>query len=217
MCGGTAREAPISNNSKGLSPRVRGNRSLRLPLSCQMRSIPACAGEPAIGRADGDQDAVYPRVCGGTLRMLTAAAPVSGLSPRVRGNHRTSATRRRCERSIPACAGEPGLVPWVCSQDRGLSPRVRGNLVPPLRMRVKVGGVRSIPACAGEPLIYHRRQPVSKVYPRVCGGTGIGGQVQEIQPGLSPRVRGNPFLDRALEERIGSIPACAGEPSVALA
>ena len=72
------------------------------------------------------------------------------------------------DRSIPACAGEPGyppkgrtketVYPRVCggtSKARargryisGLSPRVRGNreLDPPRRFVA-----RSIPACAGEP------------------------------------------------------------------
>ena len=33
--------------------------------------------------------------------------------------------------------------------------------------------------------------------------------------GLSPRVRGNHTLEAAQARKIGSIPACAGEPSLA--
>ena len=52
--------------------------------------------------------------------------------------------------------------------DRGLSPRVRGNLV------VHAGlteAQRSIPACAGEPPKPGTAPPLAMVYPRVCGGT----------------------------------------------
>ena len=53
---------------------------------------------------------------------------------------------------------------------------------------------------------YHR------VYPRVCGGTGLSAKGQRIEEGLSPRVRGNPPVGHLLDAEPGSIPACAGEP-----
>ena len=70
----------------------------------------------------------------------------------------------------------------------------------------------SIPACAGEPPSHWRIAPTSKVYPRVCGGTGYRVWVMWGRLGLSPRVRGNRFhaLNRCMAWR--SIPACAGEP-----
>ena len=51
---------------------------------------------------------VYPRVCGGTAILDGIYAIAIGLSPRVRGNRclRPKSTIR--QRSIPACAGEPG-------------------------------------------------------------------------------------------------------------
>ena len=53
--------------------------------------------------------------------------------------------------------------------------------------------LRSIPACAGEPRhIRRRRRPA---------------------PGLSPRVRGNPWAGIVHWSNQRSIPACAGEPS----
>ena len=90
---------------------------------------------------------VYPRVCGGTTSALNSLIDVQGLSPRVRGNHNYGPLKASIERSIPACAGEPGcgsvgrlphkVYPRVCGgtmallpdADRwvGLSPRVRGN------------------------------------------------------------------------------------------
>ena len=192
----------------GLSPRVRGNHSLRMFNVIRRGSIPACAGEPARGIERQPSPRVYPRVCGGTPPALNIPCQVRGLSPRVRGNlyHRAVYPPRR--RSIPACAGEPGghprsprgaaVYPRVCGGTKkvhflmgwpdGLSPRVRGNptptdLPPPAR--------RSIPACAGEPSASGAIRCRCTVYPRVCGGTaGCPSKARPVD-GLSPRVRGN--------------------------
>ena len=74
VCGGTC-------HRPGLSPRVRGNRSVvpdmgsipacagEPPTTPIRRSIPACAGEPgSIPACAGEPRCreVYPRVCGGT-------------------------------------------------------------------------------------------------------------------------------------------------------
>ena len=50
----------------------------------------------------------------------------------------------------------------------------------------------SIPACAGEPFDNPGKRLLSKVYPRVCGGTLDRLGLLRINQGLSPRVRGNP-------------------------
>ena len=81
-------------------------------------------------------------------------------------------------------------------------------------IRVPQSADRSIPACAGEP--YHPRRPAALrwVYPRVCGGTQMLCGEPVARTGLSPRVRGNqdvPGQDGVID---GSIPACAGEPTV---
>ena len=51
---------------------------------------------------------------------------------------------------------------------KGLSPRVRGNLV---GSRLVQDDRRSIPACAGEPVAGQMGMELDEVYPRVCGGT----------------------------------------------
>ena len=119
-------------------------------------------------------------------------------------------------RSIPACAGEPLRVFSI----RGLSPRVRGNLRVIVE-QVRPGSIRgagepSIPACAGEPRTRSTRGPGRRVYPRVCGGTIRSHSTGPTARGLSPRVRGN--LTHCFETTgfSGSIPACAGEPMLAL-
>ena len=231
VCGGTVSVDGGGGWYEGLSPRVRGNPGMPPPACQSGRSIPACAGEPpcvALSRGPGR---VYPRVCGGTAAMASMAVVVAGLSPRVRGNHQPLPRCGSNRRSIPACAGEPLSVggnfagetvyPRVCGGTAdtpssgipasGLSPRVRGN-----RAGVSNGtwGTRSIPACAGEPTSQRPAAVNQRVYPRVCGGTGIDGPLQGRRQGLSPRVRGNLHIAGKCLVRDGSIPACAGEPLV---
>ena len=134
-------------------------------------------------------------------------------------------------RSIPACAGEPSLLtpttlargvhPRVCggalslhahtASHSGPSPRVRGSLCDVEHPPAHDG---SIPACAGEPPSTRHSSAPTGVHPRVCGGAVDGGSHVLVAPGPSPRVRGSLSPDRSHPADIGSIPACAGEPSV---
>ena len=70
----------------GLSPRVRGNLFILSGNENTVRSIPACAGEPAGASLSSARSRVYPRVCGGTPLMAYNRRDSKGLSPRVRGN-----------------------------------------------------------------------------------------------------------------------------------
>ena len=231
VCGGTRQRQRLVWRAEGLSPRVRGNHLGNAGRCDVPGSIPACAGEPTSSTLPSSGWRVYPRVCGGTIVYICAGGIVSGLSPRVRGNHvgRTGVVNHY--RSIPACAGEPVLVGDVLYQHRvyprvcggtyqcagpgpgreGLSPRVRGNQRNIERGELYEG---SIPACAGEPNGVVGVNVVNAVYPRVCGGTAVGRRARQRAGGLSPRVRGNPLLVNVDPARQGSIPACAGEPSL---
>ena len=66
VCGGTSSINNREAYGSGLSPRVRGNLRFALALTTNLRSIPACAGEPPRRRSRHNPDSVYPRVCGGT-------------------------------------------------------------------------------------------------------------------------------------------------------
>ena len=229
VCGGTRFPTAVGIDGEGLSPRVRGNHWPTILARQHMRSIPACAGEPAAPASRHPCWPVYPRVCGGTISIVQSRPAQKGLSPRVRGNRRRDAGEIVGVGSIPACAGEPAapasrhpcwpVYPRVCGgtisivqsrpAQKGLSPRVRGNR---RRDAGEIVGVGSIPACAGEPLGASRRSSRSMVYPRVCGGTGRGGLTAGRGGGLSPRVRGNQLRTHPSWGRVRSIPACAGEP-----
>ena len=97
------------------------------------------------------------------------------------------------------------------SHQYGLSPRVRGNPNKVLLCTIAYG---SIPACAGEPIVYRLVPLITKVYPRVCGGTCVGKIYGCHIVGLSPRVRGNLEPIAIATNATGSIPACAGEPVI---
>ena len=131
-------------------------------------------------------------MCGGTCHRLGATYPVHDLSPRVRGNLLAPASLPGRIWSIPACAGEP----YVDDTRNGVA--------------------RSIPACAGEPRGRRRMLETLQVYPRVCGGTQFASAPVPAVQGLSPRVRGNRRRCCLTALRLRSIPACAGEPPLAV-
>ena len=173
------------------------------------RSIPAWAGEPPFKNFSTLLNRVYPRVGGGTIPQLPISERPTGLSPRGRGNRLTGRSKAVAARSIPAWAG--GTVPkrWVSPGHMGLSPRGRGN---PQRDDVERAGLRSIPAWAGEPASPVPTSQIHRVYPRVGGGTTLGGLTVTPSRGLSPRGRGNLRSFGWPNIRGGSIPAWAGEP-----
>ena len=159
----------------GLSPRVRGNLVAPGDRGRVHGSIPACTGEPRSWIRTSMPVTVYPRVYGGTQRKGAGIKAPTGLSPRVRGNRLRAGRDRGGRRSIPACTGEPvgvadqphrpRVYPRVYGGTRicagpyttpgGLSPRVRGNQVKPIRHKIRD---RSIPACTGEPVVCGRRR-----------------------------------------------------------
>ena len=146
-CGGTVDAAGAKAEITGLSPRVRGNPVVEIAGHHQRRSIPARAGEPQTNQPPGRPGGVYPRTCGGTVRLQARTRLNAGLSPRVRGNQQRIGQDVGVVGSIPARAGEPYLrrrhrplrrvYPRACGGTPppghlpgtvpGLSPRVRGN------------------------------------------------------------------------------------------
>ena len=233
MCGATGVRSAGATLSTGLSPRVRGNRRPAMFGTGGMRSIPACAGQPWMKTPALRSGRVYPRVCGATVLKLVCLGMVVGLSPRVRGNRDRLLQFSLDNGSIPACAGQPrisrcntrgcSVYPRVCGatgsdvvvrrDKHGLSPRVRGNHEHTDSLQSERG---SIPACAGQPSLSRLLVGGSRVYPRVCGATGLGMFMPLQRTGLSPRVRGNRVLRSPLPVLSGSIPACAGQPIAGL-
>ena len=112
--------------SRGLSPRARGNHGRSESEETIKRSIPACAGEPKDHDSRQCCFKVYPRVRGGTpLRSRFTSWP-AGLSPRARGNHLDATEAVPLAGSIPACAGEPPAQ-FIEFDGGQVYPRVRGG------------------------------------------------------------------------------------------
>ena len=109
----------------------------------------------------------------------------------------------------PRACGGTICTPSLHRPSKGLSPRVRGN---PTNRGSLSSTAGSIPARAGEPAGHHAASVAAGVYPRACGGTVIDLAVQRLDGGLSPRVRGNQFVEAAHGHGVQSIPARAGEP-----
>ena len=187
VCGGSPPTPPYTAAGPGLSPRVRG-KPLCAPRPANItRSIPACARESQPPSSMASASPVYPRVCGGSDTGAPQALRDMGLSPRVRGKHRSPIPGWRNRRVYPRVCG--GSVSRLVDHrlDEGLSPRVRGKP----RTGYGCGAARrSIPACAGEARIRAMALSPVKVYPRVCGGSFVTAVFVGYYQGLSPRVRG---------------------------
>ena len=167
-CGGTRASWRTKSPGVGLSPRVRGNPVMVRAERDEAGPIPASAGEPCSPTMTAGTFRAYPRECGGTRTSRRTRPTATGLSPRVRGNPILRANRPSRRGPIPASAGEPRRAPswrlsrwayprecggtaariWHPDQERGLSPRVRGN---PGKSRRAVPASGPIPASAGEP------------------------------------------------------------------
>ena len=194
-CGGTGYDVDPLARQFGLSPRVRGNRTVIYGVKVCIGSIPARAGEPrlnfphqlATSRSIPARAGEPPGVAGSLLPLTYGSIPAragepsadaiglegnAGLSPRVRGNRAGHVVQhpRHVRGLSPRVRGN--LSPAIAAPTNGvhgLSPRVRGNrhlCCGPCTKR------RSIPARAGEPGdVWPPWHPKDGVYPRACGGT----------------------------------------------
>ena len=109
--GGTSSLVAQVTGLVGLSPRVRGNQPTPDPEKILARSIPACTGEPPIQCDISGNQAVYPRVYGGTPLFANYCKQKKGLSPRVRGN--------LCVRITHFIVKEQ-VLQWACPVSKGL-------------------------------------------------------------------------------------------------
>ncbi len=228
-CGATEGPTPMRTDDRGLPPRVRGNHERQHDRGERQRPTPARAGQPPATRGSTGTAGAYPRACGATGAGDLQHQATDGLPPRVRGNHGQRGQPPKVCGPTPARAGQPGrsrrstpsttAYPRACGatgasprrprRDDGLPPRVRGNRVRRLALRVDVGPT---PARAGQPLERRGCVRVRGAYPRACGATGIVEFAMEPFSGLPPRVRGNLAHDRPDALLPRPTPARAGQP-----
>ena len=149
---------------------------------------PRTRGSLALSRQVLPDDGSIPAYAGKPHRH--AAAPVEArVDPRVRGEAGSTRTRRnrRC----------------------GRSPRTRGSHLGVVAGRTQVG---SIPAYAGKPEESTKARHARAVDPRVRGEAARRRCASRSASGRSPRTRGSPAHQFALQVLGGSIPAYAGKP-----
>ena len=227
-CGGNGSALRGLGRARGASPRLRGKQPVAGGVQVGRGCIPAPAGETRPGPHSRWSRPVHPRACGGNNPALTGRAADDGASPRLRGKR--AAPRHRGGRSgcIPAPAGEtsrraPALSrrwvhPRACGGNgrgtpaaggcRGASPRLRGKLHHPLGR----GGRRGcIPAPAGETGCPAGSAGGWGVHPRACGGNVKTAARGTRIDGASPRLRGKRDGGIYERDRLGCIPAPAGE------
>ena len=211
----------------GSSPLTRGTplRSYRRPPG--VRFIPAHAGNTTAVAEARAGSAVHPRSRGEHIPPPCSACQNDGSSPLTRGTHNGSWMESRCERFIPAHAGNtirrpvrrsrlsvhprsrgehktksPKRKPWC-----GSSPLTRGTHVEPVFMRANQ---RFIPAHAGNTWRWRGRSRAAAVHPRSRGEHNWSWLASSPAPGSSPLTRGTPEGHGQEPDQDRFIPAHAG-------
>ena len=105
--GGSSNMSIKAAEDYGLSPPTRGIRIHLRAAVLSLRSIPAYAGDPTPATLARYEDAVYPRLRGGSQRAPASRAYAIGLSPPTRGIPASSCIGISGAGSIPAYAGDP--------------------------------------------------------------------------------------------------------------
>ena len=207
----------VGQQRPALSPRVRGNRSFRVSRSCTSGSneaprrlhqgldlalVVALAGPNGRGTDNAIADAKTPGCAAEDPRQQGWCCRTGSIGsiPARAGEPIGTAWTSRWSRVYPrACGGTP--VQHALEHRRGgLSPRVRGN---PSAFSMTLGFLRSIPARAGEP----DRPAASRG--ALCSAVNNIERIAFVR-GLSPRVRGNPDLVRAMTATGGLSPRVRG-------
>ena len=226
-CGEHYLRTLISSTSTGSSPRMRGTRRSPDIRVLPTRIIPAHAGNTIETVELWKYARDHPRACG-EHEVCHLVAPISrGSSPRMRGTPFVIMSKTGVLGIIPAHAGNTrhgrgycrlwGDHPRACGEHDlmviqaleplGSSPRMRGTPNDVATDKV-IAGI--IPAHAGNTIRPNQSQWCCRDHPRACGEHhDIPARRHRLQ-GSSPRMRGTLPLHHAESDRIGIIPAHAG-------
>ena len=104
-CGANLLEDLGGGGLRGSSPRVRGQRNVRMCVWTTVRIIPARAGPTERTLRRPQYDADHPRACGANTLLASAPVMAVGSSPRVRGQLALLNEGALDSRIIPARAG----------------------------------------------------------------------------------------------------------------
>ena len=193
--------------SLGSSPRLRGTLEPWSRKHTHQGIIPALAGNTLCAMSCMSWSGDHPRACGEHFSTVSPMSLTCGSSPRLRGTHPRLQGHGRHPGIIPALAGNTSSRRSVTSWPGGSSPRLRGT---PGHTLVGAGEQGIIPALAG-----NTRQSLQYAtdcgdHPRACGEHFTFNATIQPLPGSSPRLRGTPHRVGVWHERVGIIPALAG-------
>ena len=130
-----------------------------------------------------------------------------GIIPACAGNTMVWSIDASFTRDHPRVCGEHLIVAIGMAVGQGSSPRVRGTRGAD-RPRDQDAGI--IPACAGNTAGARSCTAWRRDHPRVCGEHSRRTATVSVTLGSSPRVRGTLHGAGVAHERVGIIPACAG-------
>ena len=185
--GGNVWATAAAVSACGLSPRGRGKRPAASSPASARGSIPAWAGETAIGEPQLHPFRVYPRVGGGNEMPQIFRRIRLGSIPAWAGETLQNLCQHPLLKVYPRVGGGNQNPVSGVPVSAGLSPRGRGKRL--LRRRL-VQRLRSIPAWAGETSCGGTGVAHRGVYPRVGGGNQHLFHQPAAVGGLSPRGRG---------------------------
>ena len=227
VCGERTDRREIGPELDGSSPRMRGTRGDDAQSDPPRRFIPAYAGNACDHCICSFVPQVHPRVCGERSTRVKSKSPSIGSSPRMRGTQSRGGLGKRCNRFIPAYAGNAllgisrlrgrAVHPRVCGERQrdgchlrprhGSSPRMRGTHTDGT---LDAMPVRFIPAYAGNASAPSPTASSLPVHPRVCGERAQRAGVGLRNVGSSPRMRGTHAGRGAERPKQRFIPAYAG-------
>ena len=213
--------------SMGSSPHMRGTLSEERNVDNKTGIIPAYAGNTAPRTASQPWNRDHPRICGEHYSVSLEVRSIPGSSPHMRGTHTPQVDVQWPHGIIPAYAGNTqnyGVSvffcrdhPRICGEhsasvalpmaQQGSSPHMRGTQMYGLEPPSTVG---IIPAYAGNTYTPYRFGRDDRDHPRICGEHCLATRPKICQTGSSPHMRGTPRLARQADNRVGIIPAYAG-------
>ena len=191
------------------------------------RFIPAHAGNAGRARSPSARPPVHPRACGERMGKILTPLQACGSSPRMRGTRGLVDQVERCDRFIPAHAGNAygcslspvtrSVHPRACGERfrhaahhpllSGSSPRMRGTHD---FLTIHRPDNRFIPAHAGNASCLCLHEALCAVHPRACGEREWAAAARQSTSGSSPRMRGTRKPENATTTRLRFIPAHAG-------
>ena len=198
---------PLYDGTMGIIPAYAGNTECAALTIEEVRDHPRVCGEhTGAGAANVTVKGSSPRMRG-TLLAAFLAVSRTGIIPAYAGNTVCAVRRVIGREDHPRVCGEHEILSRCCQKPLGSSPRMRGT---PHPVRRGGGALGIIPAYAGNTSYWIFDAAATRDHPRVCGEHPSGHGSTAAMWGSSPRMRGTHPVASVEFQRLGIIPAYAG-------